>query len=90
MNPRQIETRRMLAVMVIVLIFVTISIGLWELVSIGKYLAREGRPLQDHRNYLGPRLLLRFRPTGRCSQPMAKNNHRQKNEAPADPFGPRL
>lgn len=87
---RQIETRRIINIVLAFLLTMVLILEIWEIAHVGESsIAPETRPLKDHRNHLGPRLLLRFRPTGRCSQPLTTKENR-KNEAPADPLGPRL
>lgn len=84
MNPRQIETRRMIYLIIALLLTMELILEIWQIA----HAKEENRPLKDHRTRLGPRLLLRFRPTGRCSQPLTKE--RKRNEASADPPGSRL
>lgn len=88
---RQIETRRMINIVLAFLLTLVLILEIWETVHAGESsIAPETRPLKDHRNHLGPRLLLRFRPIGRCSQSLQSSPLAQNNEAPADPPGPRL
>lgn len=90
LSPRQIETRRMINRLVIFLLTVVLILEIWQSTHDEEEIALSIRPLKDHRNHLGPRLLLRFRPTGRCSQPLQSSPLAQNNEASADPPGPRL
>lgn len=84
MNPRQIETRRMIYLLIVLLLTMELILEIWQIARAKE----ENRPLKDYRWRLDPRLLLRFRPTGRCSQPVTEK--KSKNEASADPSGSRL
>lgn len=86
MNPRQIETRRMIYLLIALLLTMELILEIWQIARAKE----ENRPLKDYRWRLGPRLLLRFRPTGRCSQPVTEQKKNNKHEASADPLGSRL